>query len=156
MDEVREKRGLAYSVSSSMQAFDAAGLVMVGVGTRNDQAQQSLDVIRAEFKKIQKDGLTEAELNDAKQYLTGAWPLRFSSTGRIADTLVAVQKDKLGLDYLDKRNNYINSVTLSDTKRVAAKLYQPDALTVVVVGLGAKANDAPAATGKRPERERKS
>jgi zinc protease len=62
----------------------------------------------------------------------------------------------LGLDYLDKRNNYINSVTLSDTKRVAAKLYQPDALTVVVVGLGAKANDAPAATGKRPERERKS
>ena len=47
-------------------------------------------------------------------------------------------------------------MTLSDTKRVAAKLYQPDALTVVVVGLGAKANDAPAATGKRPERERKS
>jgi zinc protease len=156
MNEVREKRGLAYGVSSSMQAFDAAGLVMVGAGTRSDQAQQSLDVIRAEFKKIQKDGLTEAELNDAKQYLTGAWPLRFSSTGRIADTLVAVQKDKLGLDYLDKRNSFINAVTLADTKRVAAKLYQPDALTVVVVGPGTKAKEAPVAPGKRPERERKS
>ncbi len=160
MEEVREKRGLAYGVSSSIQAFDAAGLVIVSAGTRSDQAQQSLDVIRAEFKKIQKDGITEAELNDAKQYLTGAWPLRFSSTGRIADTLVAVQKDNLGLDYLDKRNSYIDAVTLSDAKRVAARLYKPDALTVVVVGptaqVGAKPQETPAAPRKRPERERKS
>jgi len=155
MNEVREKRGLAYGVSSSMQAFDAAGLVMVGAGTRSDKAQQSLDVIRAEFRKIQKDGLTEAELTDAKQYLTGAWPLRFSSTGRIADTLVAVQKDKLGLDYLDKRNGFISAVTMADIKRVAARLYKPDALTVVVVGPAPKAKDT-APSAPRPERERKS
>jgi len=153
MDEVREKRGLAYSVSSSLQAYDAAGLILASVGTRADQAQQSIDIIKAEWKKIQTDGLTEAELNDAKQYLTGAWPLRFSSTGSIADTLVAVQKDKLGLDYLDKRNDYINAVTLADAKRVAARLYKPDALTVVVVGPAAQKDAAPR---QRPERERKS
>jgi zinc protease len=152
MDEVREKRGLAYSVSSSLQAFDAAGLILGSVGTRADQAQQSIDIIKAEWKKIQADGITEEELNDAKQYLTGAWPLRFSSTGSIADTLVAVQKDKLGLDYLDKRNGYINAVTLADAKRVASRLYQPENLTVVVVGPAAKTDEAPRA---RPERERK-
>jgi len=155
MDEVREKRGLAYSVSSSLQPLDAGAFMTAGAGTRSDQAQQSLDVIRAEWAKIQKDGLTEQELNDAKQYLTGAWPLRFSSTGAIADTLVAVQKDNLGADFLDKRNSYINAVTLEDTKRVAAKLYQPEALTVVVVGPAPTPPPAAAPAKKRPDRERK-
>jgi zinc protease len=157
MDEVREKRGLAYSVGTSMQSLSAAGFMIASAGTRSDQAQQSIDVIRAEWAKIQADGLTPDELNDAKQYLTGAWPLRFSSTGAIADTLVAVQKDNLGLDYLDKRNDFINAVTLEDTKRVAAKLYQPGALTVVVVGPTPQA-EPPAQTQpprKRPDRERK-
>ncbi|MSO98735.1 MAG: insulinase family protein [Rhodospirillaceae bacterium] len=152
MDEVREKRGLAYSVFSSLQPLDAGAFMMGGAGTRSDQAAQSLEVMRAEWKKIQADGLTESELDDAKKYLTGAWPLRFSSTGRIAETLLAVQKDKLGLDYLDKRNSYIEKVTLADTKRVAAKLYQPDALTVVVVGPAAKA----AEPKPKRDRERKS
>ncbi len=158
MEEVREKRGLAYSVGTSMQSLVGAGFMIGSAGTRSDQVGQSLEVMRAEWAKIQKDGITEEELNDAKQYLTGAWPLRFSSTGSVAETLVAVQKDNLGLDYLDKRNDYINAVTLADTKRLAAKLYRPDALTVVIVGPAAKSAGAPAPAQtekKRPERERK-
>ncbi|MBL8628417.1 MAG: insulinase family protein [Rhodospirillaceae bacterium] len=159
MDEVREKRGLAYSVGTSMQALASAGYMVGSAGTRSEQARQTLDIMRAEWAKIQKDGITEDELNDAKQYLTGAWPLRFSSTGSVAETLVAVQKDNLGLNYLDQRNDYINAVTLADAKRVAAKLYKPEALTVVLVGPELK--PAPAVTApsapakKRPERESK-
>ncbi|MBL8645516.1 MAG: insulinase family protein [Rhodospirillaceae bacterium] len=152
MDEVREKRGLAYSVGTSMQALAATGVMVASAGTRSDAAGQSLDVIRAEWAKIQKDGLTEEELNDAKLYLTGAWSLRFSSTGSVAETLVAVQKDKLGRDFLDKRNDYINAVTMADVKRVASTLYKPEALTVVIVGPPAV---SPAPQGQRPERERK-
>lgn len=153
MHEVREKRGLAYSAFSSLSPLDAGGIVVGGAGTRSDQVGASLAVLRDEWRKIHDGGITQEELNDAKQYLTGAWPLRFSSTGGIAELLLAVQKDNLGLDFLNKRNSYIEAVTLADARRVAAKLYQPDALTVVVVGPapGAKAPPAP----NRLDRERK-
>ncbi|MDX2142206.1 MAG: pitrilysin family protein [Rhodospirillaceae bacterium] len=151
MDEVREKRGLAYSVGSSLQPFDFGAVMVVGAGTRGDQADQSLSVIRDEFRKMKETGPTEEEVKDAKLYLTGAWPLRFTSTPRIAELLLAVQKDNLGLDYLDKRNSYIEAMTLADAKRVAAKLYAPDELTVVVVG-----PPKPKAVPNKPERERKS
>lgn len=153
MDEVREKRGLAYSVSSSLQSLDAGAFMIASAGTRSDAVRDTIAILRAEWRKMQQGGLTEAELSDAKQYLTGAWPLRFTSTTRIADMLVAVQRDNLGLDYLDKRNGYIEAVTLADTKRVAARLYRPEALTVVIVG---PAEAPKPASRPRRDRERKS
>ncbi len=134
MDEVREKRGLAYGVSTSLQPYDHGALMFANVGTRADQADISVGVIRDEWKKMHDAGPTQAELDGAKQYLTGAWPLRFTSTGSIADILLAVQRDNLGIDYLDKRNSLIEAVTLDDAKRVAKTLYDPDGLTVVIVG----------------------
>ncbi|MEJ2027630.1 MAG: NAD-binding protein, partial [Limibacillus sp.] len=74
------------------------------------------------------------ELEHAKTYLTGSFPLRFSNSPRIAGMLVGMQQENLGIDYLDSRNAYIEAVTLEDAKRVAAELFQPDKLTVVVVG----------------------
>ncbi|MGE3333734.1 MAG: M16 family metallopeptidase [Rhodospirillaceae bacterium] len=148
MDEVREKRGLAYSVGTGMAPYDAGAAMMASVGTRADQAEASLQVIRDEWVKMRDAGPTQQELNDAKQYLTGAWPLRFTSTGSIADTLLAVQRDNLGLDYIDKRNSYIESVTLEQAKALSKKLYEPDNLVVVVVGPDlsqAKPGAAPAA-----------
>lgn len=148
MDEVREKRGLAYSVGTGMVPYDAGAAMMASVGTRADQAEASLQVIRDEWRKMRDGGPTQEELNDAKQYLTGAWPLRFTSTGSIADTLLAVQRDNLGLDYIDKRNSYIESVTLEQAKALSKKLYEPDNLVVVVVGpdlSAAKPGAAPAA-----------
>lgn len=148
MDEVREKRGLAYSVGTGMAPYDAGAAMMASVGTRADQAEASLQVIRDEWVKMRDGGPTQEELNDAKQYLTGAWPLRFTSTGSIADTLLAVQRDNLGLDYIDKRNGYIDSVTLDQARALSKKLYDPDNLVVVVVGPdlpAAKPGAAPAA-----------
>ncbi len=139
MDEVREKRGLAYGVSTALVPFDMGAMVLAQVGTRSDQADNSLKIIRDEWKKMHDAGPTEEELKTAKLYLTGAWPLRFTSTQSIAEMLLAVQKDKLGIDYLDKRNSLIEAVTLDDAKRLAKRLYDPEGLTVVMVGPAPKA-----------------
>ncbi len=141
MTEVREKRGLAYTVSSSLAPYDAGALIVSSVGTRADQAGNSLNVIRDEWKKMRDEGPTQEELNDAKEFLTGAWPLRFTTTSSIAEILLSVQKDNLGIDYIDKRNSIIEGITLADAKRVAKRLYNPDALTVVVVGATPKPGD---------------
>lgn len=150
MDEVREKRGLAYSVGTSMSPYDAGGIMIASVGTRADQAEESLKVIRDEWRKIRDEGPTEEEVDDAKQYLTGAWPLRFTSTRSIADILVAVQRDNLGLDYIDKRNSLIESVTLEQARDLSKRLYDPDNLVVVVVGPDPAAAAAAARTGAEP------
>ncbi|MBX7198648.1 MAG: insulinase family protein [Rhodospirillaceae bacterium] len=139
MDEVREKRGLAYGVSTALVPYDAGAMMFAQVGTRADQAETSLKIIRDEWKKMHDAGPTEEELKTAKLYLTGAWPLRFTSTQSIAEMLLAVQKDKLGIDYLDKRNSLIEAVTLDDAKRLARRLYDPEGLTVVMVGPAPKA-----------------
>ncbi len=81
-----------------------------------------------------EDGPSAEELRDAKVYLTGSFPLRFSSSGRISGMLVGMQLNHLGIDYLDRRNGFIEAVTLDDARRVAARLYDADKLTVIVVG----------------------
>ena len=134
MDEVREKRGLAYGVSTQMVPYDAGAAMIAQVGTRSEQAETSIQIIRDEWKKMHDGGPTQEELDHAKQYLTGAWPLRFTSTDSIAQLLLAVEKDNLGLDYLDKRNSLFEAVTLDQAKRVARQLYDPDELDVVIVG----------------------
>lgn len=133
-DEIREKRGLAYSVSSSLSPLDAGAFMMAGAGTRADKADETVKLLRDEWRKLRDGGITEDELKGAKDYLTGAWPLRFTATAAIAQTLIAVQRDKLGIDYLDKRNSLIEKVTLADANRFAKSLYDPDGLQVVVVG----------------------
>jgi zinc protease len=145
MDEVREKRGLAYGVSTSLQPYEHGALMFASVGTRADQADTSVSIIRDEWIKMRDAGPTQEELDSAKQYLTGAWPLRFTSTGSIAEILLAVQKDNLGLDFLDRRNSLIEKVTLEDARRVAKTLYDPDGLTVVIVGPVPQPAAAPAA-----------
>ena len=133
-EEVREKRGLAYSVYSYLYPFDNAALVLGGTATANERVAESLSLIRAEWAKMAQEGPSAEELENAKTYLTGSFPLRFSNSPRIAGMLVGMQQEDLGIDYLDKRNALIEAVTLEDAKRVAARLFQPDNLTVVVVG----------------------
>jgi len=132
--EVREKRGLAYSVYTYLHPMDRSAIYAGGAGTANARVAETLKVVRDEWDKLAKDGVTEAELTAAKQYLTGSFPLRFTATERIASILVGMQTEDLGIDYLDKRNSYIEAVSLDDIRRVARKLLHPDDLTVVVVG----------------------
>jgi zinc protease len=132
--EVREKRGLAYSVYAYLSPWRNAGLVTGGVATQNARVAESLAVIRDEWHRMADEGPSEAELAHAKTYLTGSFPLRLSSSGAVAGMLVGMQQQDLGIDYLDRRNDFIEAVTLEEARRVARSLYDVDALSVVVVG----------------------
>lgn len=133
-EEVREKRGLAYSVYSYLYTLEHAGLYLGGVATRNDGVKESLDIIRAEIARLAEKGVSDEELNAAKKYLTGAFPLRLDNGAKIARMLVGMQFDNLGIDYIERRNGYMEAVTVEDIQRVARRLLDPDRLTVVVVG----------------------
>ena len=132
--EIREKRGLAYGVYSYLSPLRHAGVYLGGVATENSRAPESMELVRAEWKRMREAGPSEEELQNAKTYLTGSFPLQFDSTGRIAGTLISVQQDRLGIDYFDKRNALIEAVTIGDVRRVAQRLLDPDALSFVVVG----------------------
>jgi zinc protease len=134
MQEVREKRGLAYGVYSYLSIRDEAALYLGGVQTANERMAESLEVIKAEWARMAAEGVTVDELDRAKRYLTGAFPLRFDSNAKIANYLVFIQEEDLGIDYLDRRNSLIEAVTLEDVNRVAARLLKPENLSIVVVG----------------------
>ncbi|WP_245454296.1 M16 family metallopeptidase [Aquabacter cavernae] len=131
--EVREARGLAYSVYSYQVALDHAGLWFAGTATKNERAGESIRIIGEEFAKILAEGPTKEELDEAKSYLTGSYALRFDTSSKVAGQLLQIQIDDLGIDYIDKRNALIQAVTLDDLKRAAKRLTDAkDALTVVV------------------------
>ena len=132
--EVREKRGLAYSVGASLYPLDHAGLIVGSAGTENARVGETIAIIRDEWRRMAAGEVSAQELNDAKTYITGAFPLSFTATDKIARVLVSMQMEDLGIDYLDKRSAYMSAVTLDDVKRVAAQYLRADALDIVVVG----------------------
>lgn len=134
MDEVREKRGLAYGVYSYLSIPDNANLWVGATASANDRVAETVEVIRNEWVKMRDHGVTEEELNDAKTYLTGAYPLRFDGNGPIANIAVSMQVDHLPIDYIATRNDKVNAVTLEQINRVANERLTPDNLTFVVVG----------------------
>ena len=134
MKEIREKRGLAYGVSTSLVPYRHAGLILGSIATENSRVAESIALIRAEWQRMREDGPTEAELRDAKAYLAGSFPLSLDSTQRIAGVLVQMQTDGLGIDYLDRRAALIGGVTLDAARTVARRLYDPARLSFAVVG----------------------
>ena len=132
--EVREKRGLAYSVYSFLNPFEKGPLYMGQVSTENGRVKESIDIIRSEWRRMAGGEVSAEEVDSAKTYLTGSWALRFASASDISRMLVNTQVDGNGPDYFTKRNDYISSVTLADVKRVAARLLHADKLTFFVVG----------------------
>jgi zinc protease len=133
-DEIREKRGLAYSVYTRLASYNKAGLIVGRVATQNARVAQSLELIRAEWKRMVTTPVFSKELADAKSYLTGSYFTRLNSTGRIAGLLIGIQFDNLGIDYLKRRDGLINAVTVGDIQRVARRLLKSETLTVVMVG----------------------
>lgn len=134
MEEVREKRGLTYGVYSYLADRDGAQLWMGSVSSANDRIAEAVEVIRDEWAGIRENGVTEQELEDAKTYLTGAYPLRFDGNGPIADITVAMQMENLPTDYILNRNAMVEAVTLEDVNRVAQDLLDPSRLTFVITG----------------------
>jgi zinc protease len=134
MSEVREKRGLTYGIGSYLIGLDQAELYLGQFSTSNDKVAEAIEVVRAEWTRIAADGLTDQELADTKTYLTGSYPLRFDSNANIAMILVGMQMEALPIDYAVTRNARIEAVSMEDIRRVAKRLYQPEALHFVVVG----------------------
>jgi len=130
--EVREVRGLAYSVYSAVMPLDYTALFLSGTATRSDRTDQALDVMQAEIRKLAQSGPTEEELAKAKSFLTGSYGLRFDTSTKVAEQLVQIQLEDLGIDYIDKRNGLVDAVTMADVKRVAKRLLEASMLITVV------------------------
>ncbi|MFD0916135.1 M16 family metallopeptidase [Pseudahrensia aquimaris] len=132
-EEVREKRGLAYGVYSFLGTYDYAGTVGAGSATNAAAAQQTIDIMRAEMKRMGEEGPTAEELEKAKKFIIGTYAIsNLDSSSKIASVLVAIQQADLGLDYIDRREDYLNQVTLEQAKRVANELFggEPTQVTV--------------------------
>jgi zinc protease len=132
--EVREKRGLAYSVYSQLVTHDRAAMFSGSTSTKNERAAESLAVIEKEILSLGERGPTQDELDKAKKYLIGSYALRFDTSTKIASQLAALQLEDFGVEYLDERNRLIAAVTMEDAKRTAKRLFGDGRLLVVVAG----------------------
>jgi len=150
MEDVRgagAKKGLSYGFSSALTPYAHSGLMLAGGSTKNATAAEVLDIVKTEFGKVHRDGITEAELRDAKIYISGSFPLSLTSTERLSALLMQLRVNDLGIDYLDRRDGLIDAVTLDDAKRVSQRLLDPAKLTTIMVGQPQgfdKAAEAPA------------
>jgi len=134
MDEVRVKRGLTYGISTQLTAYNRASIMLGSVATRADAVRQTISVVRDTLADYAAHGATQQELDDAKTYLTGSFPIAFASNAGIAAQLSTFQRQGLDIGYVARRNSLIQAVTLDDVKRVSKRLFDPTRLTVVVAG----------------------
>lgn len=132
--EVREKRGLAYGVSSSLLPLRQGAMLVGGTSTRNDRVAESMTVIRDEMAKLAADGPTEHEVEEAKRYIIGSYPLRFDTSPKIAGELLSLALKGDSPDFLSQRNKLFAAVTLGDVKRVARRFLGDPRLLVQAVG----------------------
>lgn len=133
MQNIRDEKGLVYDIHSFFAADKYGGSFQVGLQTKNESANTAIEEILKEIKRIRELPVTDAELSDAKSFLIGSFPMRIETSSRIANFLVAVEYYGLGMDYIDKYPEYINSVIKDDVLRVAKKYLDPENFTLVVV-----------------------
>jgi zinc protease len=131
-NEVREKRGLVYGVSSYLMTLRHSALFMVGTQAGSDHTREAVELIEEQIRHMADEGPTEAELSKAKAYLKGAYVLNLDTSGKIASVLLQNQLDNLGIDYIDRRRQLIDAVTLDDARRAAKRLAAGGLLTTVV------------------------
>jgi zinc protease len=134
VDSIRNERGLAYSVYTYFNADKSHGTFQFVMQTKNDSAREAMRIAREEIERIQSEPVSEQELNDAKDYLTGSFPLRLDTNRKVANFLAQVEFFQLGLDYPDRYGDLIRKVTREDVLRVAKRYLQPEKLITVVVG----------------------
>jgi len=134
MTELREKRGLTYGVGAFLASGFLGESYQGQLSASNADVGDVVDLIRAEWTKLARDGVTAEELSRIQTYLTGAYPLRFDGNGAIAGIMASMQFQGFGIDYVNTRNDLVAGVTLEDATAMARRLYQPEALRFVIVG----------------------
>lgn len=131
---IREKRGLAYGINTSVVWVNHTNYILGGTATQNSNVTQVIDIIRKEWENVRKNGVTADELKFVKEKSMGSYPLAFGSTYQIVSILRIYQLDGLGPNFINERNDMIAKVTLEDVNRVAKNLLKPEKLTFIVVG----------------------
>ena len=134
VNDVRDKRGLAYSVSSAYLSRRYPGSFQVAVQTKNPSAMTAVKLVLENMRKIKENGVSDEELNDAKAYLIGSLPLSIETDKEVAENMALLDFYDLGLDYFDKYQENIQSVSKQDVLRVAQKYLHPDKYVLVIVG----------------------
>ena len=133
-DEIRERRGLTYSIGTDLLPFEHGSMFVGSAATRNERVGETIELIRHELARFAGSGPTQEELDDAKTYVIGSYVLRFDTSERIADLLVGMQEQRLGIDYVVRRESLIGALTIADIRRVAKRLIDSERLIVTVVG----------------------
>lgn len=132
--EVREKRGLTYGIGAYLGAHSNSGFIAGEFATANETAAEAVSVVQGEWERLVRDGISQEELQRFQTHLTGAYPLRFDSNGRIARILAHMQFDNLPASYVKNRNDMVNALTVDEMNRVVKRLIRPEKLHFVVVG----------------------
>ena len=133
-EEVREKRGLVYSVYSYFMPMAELGPFEIGLQTKKEQADVALNLVRETFDKFLKDGVTEKELTAAKANIIGGFPMRIDSNAKILDYLAMIGFYHLPLNYLDEYNGNVDKVTVAQIKETFNRRLKPENFVTIVVG----------------------
>jgi len=131
---VREERGLAYSVYSTVQPARYGATYLIALQTRTDGVAEATRLIREEMSRLGREPVSAREIDLAKAYLIGSFPLRLDTSGKLARFLSGLEENSLGLDYPERYKERIAQVTAADVQRVAAKYLDPSTFSSVQVG----------------------
>jgi zinc protease len=134
VEEIRIKRGLAYSVTSYFDAGKYPGSFQIVLQTKNSSAREAISIALEQMERIRKESVSEKELEGAKKYLIGSFPLRLDTQAKLASFITVLEYHGLGFDYASQYRSLIQSVTKEDGLRVAQKYLFPEKTILVVVG----------------------
>jgi zinc protease len=141
LDSIRNERGLAYSVYSFFSAEKRHGTFELVMQTKNETALDAIRIANAEIRRMREEPVNDQELADAKDYLTGSFPLRLDTNRKVANFWAQVEYFQLGLDYPDRYADLIRKVTREDVQRVAQRYLKPEQLITVIVANQKKIGD---------------
>ncbi|NRA86486.1 MAG: insulinase family protein [Rhizobiales bacterium] len=134
MEEIREKRGLTYGIHTSLMPLKHGSLITGSAATSVDKMPETIKILLQEVEKMHDHGVTDDELNDAKTYLTGAYPLRFDTGSKIAHQLLSMQYFDFGIDFINQRNGLVNDVTKVNIATMAERLLNTNEMAQIIVG----------------------
>ncbi|MBF0620584.1 MAG: insulinase family protein [Magnetococcales bacterium] len=133
-EEIREKKGLVYSVYSYYAPWPGRGPWIIWLQTKNESVQEAVDTVKTQLKDLAENGPSEKEITDAKLHLVGSFPLRLRGLSTLASVWASVAFYRRGWDYLDTWTERVEAVTRDDLQRVAKRFFKLDQLHVVTVG----------------------
>ena len=136
----RENEGLTYSIWTTMGLADKSPLIIGSFSSTPEKFDDVVQIMLQEWRNFATKGATALEVEEAKKYLIASYNLRFAAISDIAEMMMLMQRDNLGVDFLQKRNNYVRDVSLEQVNRVAAQYYNAEKLVRVNIGVFAEEN----------------